>query len=200
MEHKKSNSKILKILLKDSAIKPTITYLADEAGLSRPGTWKILKKMKSEKLIILSKIGSGKTSTYNISLNWDNPLVEKNLALHLTEDALKYQRWRNNFAELESKGDFFILYGSIINSPQEADDVDVLGITSKKNKFIEIEETIKNIQKTLSKKIHIINFTPLEFKQELEKPNKAFIDAIKKGIVLFGQERFIEFFKRIARK
>ncbi len=200
MEENESNSKILKILLKDFTIKPTITSLAEKIGLSRVGTWKILKKMQSEKLVALSKIGSGKTNTYSISLNWDNPLVEKNLALYLTKDALKHQRWLSNFAELEKKVDFFILYGSIINSPQEANDIDILGIISNKNRFIEIEETIKNIQKTLIKKIHIINFTPLEFKRELEKPNKAFIDAVKKGVVLFGQEKFIKFIKNIARK
>lgn len=200
MEHNKPNSKILKLLLKDFTLKPTVTTLAKELGLSRVGTWKLLKKMESEKLIVLSKTGSGKTSTCIISLNLDNPLVEKNLAVYLTEDALKNQRWMNTFAELESKADFLMLYGSIMNSPKEAKDIDILGITSNKNKFIEIEKSIKNIQKTQMQKIHAIHFTPLEFKQELEKPNKAFIDAIKKGVILFGQEKFITFMKSIGKK
>ena len=33
-------------------------------------------------------------------------------------------------------------------------------------------------------------------KKELENPNKIFIDAIKKGIILFGQEKFIKFIRR----
>jgi predicted nucleotidyltransferase len=200
MVQNKSSSKILKILLKGFTIKPTITFLAKEITLSRVGTWKLLKKMQSEKLIVLSKIGSGKTSTYSISLNWDNPLVEKNLALYLTEDALKNQRWLANFAELENKVEFLLLYGSVIISPQEANDIDILGVVSNKNRFTEIEESIKNIQKTLIKKIHIINFTPTEFRQELEKPNNALIDAIKKGTVLFGQEKFIKFVRSIIKK
>lgn len=195
MEQNKSSSKILKLLLKDFTIKPTITSLAKEVGLSRVGTWKLLKKMQSEKLVILSKIGSGKTNPYSISLNWDSLLVEKNLALHLTKDALKNQRWINNFAELENKVNFLILYGSIINAPQEANDIDILGVASSKNNFTKIEESIKKIQKTQMKKIHAIIFTPIEFRQELGKPNKAFIDAIKKGIILFGQEKFIKFMR-----
>src|SRR3989338_7338361 len=171
MAHDKSSSKILKILLKDFTIKSTITYLAKEIGLSRVGAWKILKKMQSEKLIALSKIGSGKTSTYSISLNFDNPLVEKNLALSLTEDALKNQRWVSNFAELENKTEFLLLYGSIIISPQEANDIDILGVVSSKSRFTEIEESVKNMQKTQIKKIHAINFTPAEFRQELKRPN-----------------------------
>lgn len=200
MEKEKPGPKILKILLKDFTISPTITSLSKEAGLSRVGIWKLLKKMQSEKLIILSKIGSGKTSTYSIRLNWNNPLLERTLALYLAEDALKNRRWLINFAELENKTDFLILYGSIINSPKEANDIDILSVTSNKGRFIEIEEAILNIQKTQIKKIHAINLTPAEFKQELEKPNNAFIDAVKKGIILFGQEKFIKFIKGIAKK
>lgn len=199
METTKSNTKILKILLKNLIIKPTITFLAKEISMSRVGTWKILKKLEAEKLIILSPIGAGKTSIYIISLNWENPIVEKTLSLALTEDALKNQRWLSNFAELEDKLDFLLIYGSIIHSPKEANDLDILGVTNK-NKFLKIEESIKKIQKTQIKKIHALNFTPAEFKCELEKPNKIFIDAIKKGIILFGQEKFIKFIKRISRE
>lgn len=192
METDKTKFRILKILLKDLLIKPTITSLAKEMGMSRVGTWKTLKKLEKEKLISLSPIGTGKTSTYVISLNWDNPITEKNLVLALTEDAIKNQRWINNFAELEDKVNFLIIYGGIINHFKEADDIDILGVTNKNN-FAELDESIKRIQKTQLKKIHALNFTQTEFKQELEKPNKAFIDAVKKGIILFGQEKFIKF-------
>lgn len=199
METTKPSTKILKILLKDFTIKPTITLLAKEISMSRVGTWKILKKLEAKKLIILSPMGEGKTSTYRISLNWENPIVEKTLSLALTEDALKNQRWLSNFAELENKVDFLLIYGSIIHSLKEANDIDILGITNK-SKFLEIEESIKRVQKTQIKKIHALNFTPAEFKGELEKPNKIFIDAMKKGIILFGQEKFTKFIKSISRK
>src|SRR3989344_7586740 len=132
METDKPNTKILKILLKDLAIKPTITFLAKETRMSRVGVWKIIKKMEKDKLILLNPIGAGKTSTYSISLNWENLLVEKTLALALTEDALKQQRWLSNFAELENKLDFLIIYGSILYSPREAKDIDIMGITKEK--------------------------------------------------------------------
>lgn len=192
----KPAAKILKILLKDFTIKPTITSLAELIGMSRVGTWKILKKLEREKLIVLCPIGMGKTSTYSISLNWSNPLTEKNLSLALTEEALTHQRWAINFAELENKMDFLIIYGSIIHSPKDANDIDILGVTAK-NRFLKIEEAIRKIQKTQIRKIHALSFTQKEFKQELEKPNKAFIDAIQKGIVLFGQEKFINFIRGV---
>ncbi len=190
--------KILKTLLKDISVKHTITSLAKEIGITRVGAWKILKKLNSDGLILLSQIGAGKTSTYSISLNWDNPITEKTLSLALTQDAIKNQRWRDNFVELKNKTDFVIIYGSIIHSLKEANDIDILGVTSR-NKFVEIEESVKKIQKIQTKKIHILNFTKEEFKQELEKPNKALIDAVKKGIILFGQEKFIDFIGGIRR-
>ena len=196
----KASTKILKILLKDFTIKPTVTSLAKEAGMSRVGAWKVLKKMQSERIIVLSQIGTGKTSAYNVFLDWDNPLVEKTLALALTEDALKNQRWINNFAELEARVDFLIIYGSVLYSPKDANDIDILGVVPNRKNFTKIEETVPKIQKTQEKKIHALNFTQAEFRHELERPNKAFIDAIKKGVVLFGQEKFIKFVRGVSRK
>lgn len=200
METTKPSIRILKILLKDLTLDHTTTSLAEETAMSRVGAWKTLKKMQADNLVLFSPIGIGKTGVRIIRLNWSNLLVEKTLALALTEDALNNQRWRSNFAELESKVDFLIIYGSILHSPKEANDIDILGIVSNSNKFLEIEEAVKNIQKTQIKKIHIISFTQTEFREEIERRNKVFLDAIKKGVILFGQEKFIKFMKSVRGK
>lgn len=200
METTKTQLKILKSLLKNLAVKLTVTSLAKEAGMSRVGSWKTLKKMETGKFIRLSPIGSGKTSTYVVRLNWDNPLVGKTLSLALTEDAMKNQRWASNFSELENKVDFLVIYGSILLSSKQANDIDLLGIVSNKDRFIEIENAVRKIQKTQIKKIHILNLTPAELKQELKKQNPAFIEAIKEGVILFGQEKFIRFMEAMHKK
>src|SRR3989344_248475 len=197
MEKNKSDSQILKILLKQFTIKWGITSLAKEINMTRVGIWKVLKKLEVKKLISLSPIGEGKTSTFIISLNWENPLLEKTLELILIEDALKNQRWISNFIEIKNKLNFLILYGSIIHSPKEANGIDILGVISNKKDFNFIEKAIQGIQKSQIKKIHSENFTKIEFKEEIRKPNKIFIDAIKKGVVLFGQEKFIKFIKEV---
>lgn len=187
------DTKILKILFKEFSAKHTVTSIAKELEMTRIGAWKALKRMEKQKLVVLIRIGAGKTSTYIISLNWENQVLEKTLSLALTEEAVKSQRWADNFKELENKVRFFMLYGSILNS-KDANDIDVL-VVAKNNKFPEIDSDIVRIQKTQIKKIHALNFTEEEFKQELKKPNKVFIDAIKKGIILFGQENFIKFMR-----
>ena len=191
-----TNKLILKILLKEFFIEHTITSLSKEAKLSRVGTWKILKKLEKENLILLSQLGKGKTSINKVTLNWNNLVLEKTLALILTEEAVKNNRWINAFKDLENKVDFLIIYGSIIYSSKEANDIDVIEIT---NKFLEVEKIITKIQKTQMKKIHAINMTQKEFREKLQK-NNAFMDAVKKGIILFGQERFIKFMEGINTK
>ena len=122
------------------------------------------------------------------------------VVFNLTEEALKYPRWRDNFEKLEKKAEFVILYGSILHSQKEANDIDIINIVQNKNSFLSIEEEMLKIQKTQHKKIHSENFTKAEFKEEIEKPNKIFIDAVKKGIILFRQEEFIKFVKGVYGK
>ena len=187
--------KVLTILLKDIS-NHTATSLSKELKMSRWGIWKIIKKLEEDELIMLDKVGTGKTGIRRINLNWNNVLMEKILAFSLTQEALKYKRWRYDFADLEKEVDFLILYGSILHSPREANDIDIMGVAKKLTK---IGNIILNIQKVQTKKIHSINLTQKEFKQELEKPNKVYLDAVKKGIILFGQEKFIKFIKELQK-
>ena len=192
-----TTKKVVLWLLKDFSQTHTITSLASKLNLSRVGIWKVLKKLAEHNLVEITPIGSGKTSTFVAKINLNNILVEKMIALYLTQEAMLQMRWRKNFAELEQKTSFCILYGSILHSAQEANDIDVINVSFSKGKFIQIQQTIDKIQKTQHKKIHAINFTDAEFTQELLKKNPVFIDAIKKGVILFGQENLIKFLKKI---
>lgn len=193
---KDNKSAILSFLLRNIQRESTITLLARELKLSRVGIWKILKKLEKEKLLSLIPFGTGKTGIYNIKLNWENSLLEKTLALIFSQEAINNQRWTENFKDLEDKTSFLVLYGSILHSPKEANDIDVLSMADKDN-FQEIDKIINKIQKTQIKKIHFLNLTKEELKEELKKHNKTFIDAIKKGVILFGQEKFIKFVREL---
>lgn len=197
MEKINTGDKILVILLKQFSINWTITSLANEINLSRVGIWKVLKRLEKEKLINLVSIGKGKTNTRSIKLNWENIILEKKLSLILTEEALKQQRWLNNFEKLKNITEFTLIYGIILHSSKEANDIDILEVVSNKKNFLKIEKAIQKIQKTQIKKIHSESFTKQEFREEIKKLNKIFIDAIKKGVILFGQENFIKFVRDI---
>ncbi len=188
--------KVMTILLRDFS-GHTATSLSKELKMSRWGTWKILKKLEKDKLIEIEPMGAGKTSTSIIKLNWDNVLAEKTLALSLTQEALNYKRWMYDFSSLQEEADFLILYGSILYT-KDANDIDVIGV-AKEKKLAKIDSLIFKIQQTQNKKMHFINLTSKELRQELKKPNKAYLDAVRKGVVLFGQENFIRLVKELQK-
>ena len=195
----KHREKILVMLLKDMGIKKTVSSIAHEIGLSRVGAWKILKKMEAEGIIAISRVGAGDTSALFIELNWVCPILEKTLSLALMEDAIRNPRWMDTFKELQPKADFLLLYGSAISSPREANDIDILCISGGRQKILEIDRIISKIQKTQLRKIHALCLTPRELASELSKPNMPYVDALKKGIVLFGQDEFVAFMRGVWR-
>jgi DNA-binding Lrp family transcriptional regulator len=196
MEQEKPKEKILKKLLKDFIRQYTLTAIAQDINMTRSGAWKVLKKLESEELIILTAIGEGKTSAYKISLNWNNPLIEPTLIALLTKEFLNYKRWKFNFEKLGQELEILILFGSIVYSPKEAGDIDIMCI-AKENKLGKIGDIILDIQQTQNKKIHAINLLYKELKQEINNKNKAYIEALKKGVVLFGQDNFVKFIRSL---
>lgn len=192
-----TTQKILITLIKDFSALHTATSLAQQLKMSRWGVWKIIKELEKEEIIIIRPTGKGRTSTQIIHLNWNNRLTERTIALTLVQEASAHKRWSFNFAGIEKEVDFLILYGSIIHSPKTARDIDILTI-AKEKKLSKINQLIFIIQKTQEKKIHVYNLTNQEFAKELQKPNKVFLDAVKNGIILFGQDKFIDFMKRFC--
>jgi len=193
-----TSDSVLSILLKEPFATHTATSIAKALNITRQGTWKILNRLAKNKLINLKFVGDSKTSTATIKLDWSNPATEKTLSLTLTRESLKQQRWRVNFAELENNVDFLILFGSILNNPKEANDIDIIAVVSKK-KFKAVEEIITRVQQTQLKKIHFIDLTEREFSQELKKPNKAYLEVVKKGGILYGQDNFIQFVRDLQK-
>ena len=190
--------KVLSILLKETFAMHTATSIAKALNITRQGIWKTINKLAENKLINLEYVGDAKTSTATMKLNWPNPVTEKTLSLILTKESLKQQRWRVNFAELEKNVKFLVLFGSILNNPKEVNDIDIIAVVNKK-KFKAVEEITAKAQQTQIKKIHLVDLTEREFGQELKKTNNAYIDAIKKGVILYGQDNFIQFMRDLQK-
>lgn len=195
----KTSGECLKLLLKDFSLEHTITSLSKEIGNTRMGIWKTLKKLQANKFISLEPVGKGKTSTYIARLNLENPLVEKTLATILTEDAIGQERWRDNFKKLEQYTLFIVLFGSILHFQKEARDIDILVVVKTRKDFKIVETILSEAQQTQIKKIHAIDLTKEELRTELKKEDRAYVEALKKGVILFGQENFIKFIEDISK-
>lgn len=196
----KTKDILLKKILKEPLIEHTATNLAKELKITRQAVWKILKKLSNENLIILKSIAETKKSANKIGLNYKNPLIEKTLSLILIKESLNYERWRVNFAELKDNASFIILFGSILNNPKEANDIDIILVVKNKQGFHIVNKNILKIQQTQLKKIHNLDLTKNELIAELKGQNKAYLDALKKGVILYGQENFVDFIKNLQTK
>ena len=188
---------VLLILCKDFSRMHSITYLAREVNMSRVGMWKVIKNLKEEELITLTPISKGKTSVSVVRLNWDNIILKKALELYLTEESEQQRRWKFDFKDLEKEFDFLILFGSILHSPKTAKDIDILGIASKKRNSEKIGDNLLKIKKKQILPVHDIIITNKELLKELSKPNRAYLEIIKKGVVLYGQDKYISFIKKL---
>lgn len=193
----KTSNRILLILLKEPFAKHTITSLAGKLEITRQGVWKSIDKLIKQKLITVETLNISKTSTAIVKINWSYPLTEKTLSLMMTQESLTYERWVDDFKDLKSQIQFLVLFGSILHSPKTANDIDILAVVEDRSNFKDLDESIRKIQITQLKKIHCIEFTESELKSELGRPNKAYLDALKKGVILYGQDQFIKFIKDV---
>ncbi len=196
----KTSDSILSILIKEPLADHSATSLSRALGITRQGLWKTLNKLFKDKLISLKSIADTKKSAVNIKLNFENPITEKVISLLLTKESLNYERWRFNFSEVKDYSRFVILFGSILHSPKEANDIDLLIVADDKKDFHAIGKTILKLQQTQIKKIHFIDLSDSELKEELKiNKNKAYIDAFKKGVVLLGQDDYVKFIRDLVR-
>jgi len=164
--------------------------LSKVVGISHPGMFKLLRRLKKEKILVSKRIG--KAEIY--SLNFENEIAIKKAAFALSLEGYSNMRWIEEFRMLEPYSEVTILFGSILRGG-ESKDIDLLVIANKED-FREIKEYIAKKNKVMTKRAHLLLQTEEEFIMDLRKKNKATIEIIK-GRVLFGQDKFVKLLKEI---
>ena len=187
MEKLSKEQEIVKILFKDFLTLYNSRNISKLIGISHAGAFKILKKLERKDMVLPKRIGN----SVIYSLNARNPIVCKEVELSLIIEAENFKKWREEFREIENKANFVILFGSVLRNEKEARDVDLLIVAGKKN-FKSIEKIIEARKKISNKKIHALIQIPEDFKKDVIQKNKAIIEILKTGIVLFGQDEIRE--------
>lgn len=178
--------KILIRLLKDKE-EYNSRNISKLVGVSHVGAYKILKNLEKRKIVTSRQIG--KAIIY--SINKENSIALKEIELDLMLEAEEKQRWLEEFKALKSEAKFVILFGSAIRNEKEAKDIDLL-VVAEKNNLKKIKNSLYEKNNLMIKKIHPIIQTENEFKQDLKNKNKVLLEIIKTGIILYGQNNFIE--------
>ena len=169
MQPKTPTEKVLNKLLKEPFTAHTVLSLAKMLDMDKQGVWKVLNELLKKNLIKRAFVRNDETNSVAIKIDWSVG-TEKALSLALSQERPE----SSHFAELENKVLFLI-----------QDNDNLLAVINKKN-FAAVEKSAPNI----------IIFTEMEFSQELKK--RKYIEMIKNGIILYGQENYIQFIRKLT--
>ena len=187
----KSEGKIMLKLFKDFSHDYNANSLSKEVGITSRGTLKILKKLQLKELLISKQQGKAVFYKVNLSDKYVSKIVETLLIAEARDNA---RRWIDEFRDIYQGTEIVLIFGSIIRNPKRAGDVDVLFVFKKGN-YDKLANFVSEKNKLLFKKIHEIPQTMGDLKENLNRKNKALIDAVSTGYVLHGQDKLIEVVK-----
>jgi len=189
-----SEGKLLLKIFKDFSHNYNANSISKETSITSRGALKMLKKLSSQNILISKQLGKAVFYKINFENNYALKLIE---TLLIAESKEKAERWINELEEVFRHTESVILFGSIIKNEKKAREIDVILVLNKK-KYKEISNFIERKNKILFKKIHEIPQTINDLKENLQKNNKALIDAIKEGYVLHGQDKIIKVIKNVT--
>ncbi len=176
------------ILVKSPEVIYNANSLSKVAGITPMGALKILKRLEQESIVKSKKIGKAITYKVNVEDSYARRYVSLILVREAQHSNPKVRRWINEIKKIKN-ADIIILFGSILEKINPSD-IDILLVTDQK-RFSKLQKEIKEINEANIKKIHPMYQTYNDIIKNIKKRDKPVLNAIK-GIVAFGEERFLE--------
>ncbi len=181
----KNTAKIIRFLLRNLEKPLNINELAKALGISVGSSFKVLKDLEKEKIVMASTLGNA----VFYRLNLDNPEAFKLCELLLMEE----RRLLSGYAKLysESLQEFgqaglIVLFGSILKG--KFNDVDVLFMAEKAG---DVSNFCLELSKVRAKPVVPLILGREDLVSELKRGNEAIMALAKEGIVLKGESVFI---------
>lgn len=159
--------------------------------ISSMGTLKILKRLEKEGVLLKEKIGNSGVYRINTESDHSRKYLHFALSKEILESPASVKRWANEIRNIRN-ADMAVLFGSVLKK-SEPNDIDVLFVTDQK-KFRKLKKEIEEVNQINVKKIHPVYQTLGDIVENIRKKNKVVLNAIK-GVVVFGEERFIEVYE-----
>ncbi len=183
----------LLILFKDFTNFYNANSISEVLNISHVGAQKIFKRLLRENLVVSKTIG--KSITYK--LNFNEGYVTQLIAFLLADEANNFKRWKEEFKELFNKNKIVIFFGSAVKDYSHACDVDLMIVLENKE-VKKVNGILNKKGESLPKKLHTIKLTFKDLFNNLKKRDKAIIDIVKNGVVLYGQDKYVEILKNVA--
>ncbi len=168
-----------------------VNQIARELNMSVSNAHKIVTDLKKKKML---KVIDLKTAIY-YSLDLTNPDTMDVCKIILRERQRNLEPQAKPYAEEVKKFDkslFTIIYGSILIK-KSFRDVDVLFITDKVK---EVQDFCVAVNKIRAKPIDPLIMTQKDFVSNIKKKDPVVLDVITKGIVIKGEDKFMEALQR----
>ena len=185
----KKERELLLTLFKDFTSYYNANSISKVLNITHVGAQKIFKRLNN---ILISK-RIGKSIIYK--LNLEDDYTKKLISFLLTDEANNFKRWKEEFKELFKEDRIIIIYGSSIKNYSASKDIDIMIIMNQKD-LKEVNKIIKEKEKILPKPLHALKLTDDDLLNNIK--NKAIIDAIKNGIILYGQDKYVEIIKNVT--
>lgn len=166
--------------------------ISKEIGITPMGALKILKRLGKEGILV-SKV-RGKAIFYkpNLGNGYAKEYVKFILRRECEHSSPYVKRWVQEVRKLKN-ADAAILFGSLLRKGAEANDIDVLIVTSQ-DRFEKLKDEIRELNKINEKGIHPVYQSPEDLQGNIKKHDKVVLNALK-GVVVFGEEKLIELMK-----
>ena len=181
------------ILFKDFTAYYNANSISKVLGISRIGALKLFRRMEEAGIVRSQKIG--KSIIYKLKL--DDDYVKKLVAFLLADEANGFKRWKEEFKQLLKKDRIVMLFGSAVMNYQKANDIDLL-IAATNSDREEIAKVLKERGEILPKKLHVIKVTRDELESNIKRKEEPILDIVKTGIVLYGQDAYVEVLKNVT--
>lgn len=185
----KNEARTLEFLVRNFFVDYNINQLAKELDISPGGMFKILKKLGTQKFVTEKRMGN----SIFYKINYASAEARDAAVFALTEKrASPYASvWIKDLGILKNKTDAALLFGSVLKKGRDARDIDLLLVFPKGN-LKDVEKTIDKINKIKPKKIHAVYQTKSDLFKNLKKRDKAILEEIRTGIILWGREVFVD--------
>ena len=167
----------------------TLKIIQKRTKLSYEPVHRIIKQLVDKKLVIEKKFG--KTLVY--SLDFTKEKIKIAFILYANEKREKFEEKYGNISRPLSKSeegdiDFLAVFGSYAKgNPTKKSDVDVLGVSSNKNK---LESKIKALRYETNLEFSPVLMSKTEFSKIKDENKQFWDDLVDYGIIFKGYELF----------
>ena len=199
MKHITDNEmKLMLTIFKNPRIEYNSNNISKVLGISRMGCLKIAKKLERERIIILKQMGKAKFFSLDLSKDYVKNYVSFLLKIEAEQSTSYVRVWVNELRNKITKAKIIILFGSVLKKEKEANDIDVMFVTTQKN-FEKLKKEVESINLISYKRIHPLYQGLQDLKDNLRKNDPVILNVIN-GIIVSGAEELVELIKDESNK